>query len=100
VTGIAAIGIVVTAAYVLRVLQKCFWGPITNHHYDDITDANPVQIATLTILTLVIVVVGMYPAPLVTLINAGVQPVLERLDHMPAVATAAAAVAKVAGAAR
>jgi len=99
VTGIAAIGIVVTAAYVLRLLQKCFWGPITNHHYDDITDANPVQIAALTILTFVIVVVGMYPAPLVALINAGVQPVLDRLDHLPAAAAAVAGtVAKVAGA--
>ncbi|MEK7475942.1 MAG: NADH-quinone oxidoreductase subunit M [Candidatus Coatesbacteria bacterium] len=77
--AIAAVGIVVTAAYVLRVLQKCFWGPLTNPHYDEITDASPVQILCLTILASVLVAVGMLPGWLVSIINSGVGPVLARV---------------------
>ncbi len=90
VSAIAAVGVVVTAAYVLRMLQKCFWGPITNHHYDDLTDASPVQIACLTILASVLIGVGMAPGWLVGLINVGVQPILAR------VSAAAGAVAHIA----
>jgi NADH-quinone oxidoreductase subunit M len=77
--AIAALGIVVTAAYVLRVLQKCFWGPVTNPHYDDLTDARPVEILTLTILASVLIAVGLLPGWLVSIINSGVQPVLARV---------------------
>jgi NADH-quinone oxidoreductase subunit M len=79
VCAIAAVGIVVTAAYVLRVLQKCFWGPLTNLHYEDLTDASPVQILCLTILASVLVAVGMLPGWLVSIINSGVGPVLARV---------------------
>ncbi len=75
---VAIIGIVFTAAYVLRVLQRCFWGPL-NPHFDHLTDAKPVELACLTILTFFLVAIGMFPRPLVALINSSVGPVLARL---------------------
>ena len=77
--AIAAVGIVVTAAYVLRVLQKCFWGPLTNPHYENVPDAGPVEILCLSILAFVLVAVGMLPGWLVSIINSGVAPVLGRV---------------------
>ncbi len=94
---IAAVGIVVTAAYVLRVLQKCFWGPMTNPHYEHLEDANRVQITVLVILAGVLIWVGMTPGWLVGLINNGVAPILARVHATGVVDAAAAAATAVAG---
>ena len=75
---IAAAGIVFTAAYVLRVLQRCFWGPL-NPHFADTPDAGRVEIICLTILAFFLILFGMYPRPLVSLINSGVVEVLARV---------------------
>jgi NADH-quinone oxidoreductase subunit M len=75
---VGAAGIVITAAYVLRVLQKCFWGPL-NPDRSGLSDAGPVEIACLSILAFFLIAVGLIPGPLVELINSGVGPVLLRL---------------------
>ncbi len=75
---VAIIGIVFTAAYVLRVLQRCFWGPL-KPSLAGMPDARPVEIICLTILTAFIIGVGMIPGPLVKIINSGVGPVLSVL---------------------
>ena len=75
---LAAAGIVFTAAYVLRVLQKCFWGPLKNPAFANLADLNGVELACLSILSLFLVGVGLLPGPLVSLINSGVVPVLAR----------------------
>jgi NADH-quinone oxidoreductase subunit M len=72
---VAIIGIVFTAAYVLRVLQRCFWGPL-KPNFADMPDARPVEILCLTILAAFIIGIGMIPGPLVKIINSGVGPVL------------------------
>jgi NADH-quinone oxidoreductase subunit M len=77
---IAAFGIVITAAYVLRVLQICFWGPLKNPHYEGIPDAGPVEIACMSILAFVLIAVGMLPGWSVSVINSGVAPVLARVS--------------------
>jgi NADH-quinone oxidoreductase subunit M len=73
---LAAAGIVFTAAYVLRVLQRCFWGPLKNPAFANIKDLNGVELACLSILSLFLVGVGLVPGPLVRLINSGVAQVL------------------------
>jgi len=78
VTVVAVLGIVITAAYVLRVLQKCFWGPLNPAHAA-VPDASPIELVCLSILAFVIVFIGMIPGPLVALINSGVVRVLVRL---------------------
>jgi len=76
-TVIAVAGLVITAAYVLRVLQKCFWGPL-NPKLAEMTDADLVEKICLTILAFILAFVGLMPGPLVTIINSGVARVLER----------------------
>jgi len=96
--SIAVVGLVVTAAYVLRVLQKCFWGPITNPHFEELQDARVNEWICLAILAFVLIAVGLMPGWLVSIINSGVAPVLDRVHSAgTAVAgTAAAAAARVA----
>jgi NADH-quinone oxidoreductase subunit M len=72
VTSIAAAGIVITAVYVLRVVQKVFFGP-RNDKYSDIGDAKGPEWVALTALAAILIVVGLYPKPLIDLISFGLK---------------------------
>ena len=80
---IAVTSIVFTALYVLRVLQKTFYGPITDEHYKELTDATLVEKIPIVILIAVMLVVGFYPYPLIKLIDASVAPIAQTLGALP-----------------
>jgi NADH-quinone oxidoreductase subunit M len=71
--AIAVTGILFTAIYVLRVVQKTFFGP-EREAYAHVTDANPVEKACLGLLMLVLLGVGVYPGWLVAIINSSIVP--------------------------
>jgi len=66
----AVIAIVVTATYVLRVLQRVFHGPIDESKYGRLTDARTTEWVTLVLLGGLLVLIGVYPSPLTTLIGS------------------------------
>ncbi len=75
--------IVFTALYVLRVLQKTFYGPVTDEHYRELKDASLVERIPVVILILTMIVVGIYPKPVVDVINASVVPIAQTLGNLP-----------------
>ena len=82
-TGIAATGIVVTALYILRVVQKIFLGPVVerSHGFDftGLTDASPREKLALGILIATLLIVGFYPYWMMHVIDAGVVEVVRHL---------------------
>ena len=77
-TILAVVGIVITAGYILWMLQRAFFGPL-NPHFDHLEDAKPLEMVPLFTLLLVILLVGVYPAILTDLINSGVTPLIQRV---------------------
>ena len=78
-TIIATMSIVVTAVYVLRGLGTVFQGPITNEHFEHLTDATwPERIST-GLLVATLVVVGLAPWPFINLIEGALMPLMNRL---------------------
>ena len=75
--------IVFTALYVLRVLQKTFYGPITDEHYKELKDASPIEKLPIIILIAVMIIVGFYPYPVIKLIDASVVPIAQTLGNLP-----------------
>lgn len=73
VATIAVTGILFTAIYILRVVQKIFFGPM-QEHYESLTDANWIEKSCLLILILVLLGVGIYPGILVDVINTTIEP--------------------------
>src|SRR5205085_8328169 len=61
---LAAVGIVLTAIYVLRVLQKIFLGPFEETEYHDLPDARTTEWVAITALTVLLIALGVYPKPL------------------------------------
>lgn len=66
-------GIVLTAIYVLRVLQRIFLGPFREKDYPDLEDARTTEWPAIVALAIVLLLVGLWPRPLVRLIDAGVR---------------------------
>ncbi len=86
-TIIATLSIVVTAVYVLRGLATAFQGPITNHHFEKLTDADlPEKIAT-GLLMATLFFVGLMPWFFINLVEGSLMPIVNRL-HASGVAVA------------
>ncbi|MCX5684596.1 MAG: NADH-quinone oxidoreductase subunit M [Planctomycetota bacterium] len=85
-TIIATASIVVTAVYVLRGLAKVFQGPITNPHFEHLTDATlPEKIAT-GLLVATLFFVGLAPWFFIDLIEGSLMPIVNRLHASGALA--------------
>lgn len=82
---ISAISIVVTAAYILRAVQRVFFGPIPHHfehpdeHHEPITDIMALDRIAIVILCSLMIIVGVYPVIMSDLVNTGVSSVLRLL---------------------
>ena len=72
----AVIAIVITATYVLRVIQRVFHGPMDEAKYGEIGDAHTTEWVTLVVLGGLLIVVGVYPSPLTNLIGSSLGPLL------------------------
>jgi NADH-quinone oxidoreductase subunit M len=75
-------GLVITAFYVLRLLQRMFFGPPRLAHEVSFTDANRVEFAALALLMVFIIAVGVYPLPFTRLIGSAVEPLTAGLGGL------------------
>ena len=65
-TIVSVLGIVVTAAYMLKVIQQVLLGPL-NEKWRTLTDINPREIVSLAPLLIIILAIGVYPLLLLNL---------------------------------
>lgn len=82
---IAVSGIVFTAIYILRVLQKILFGP-RNYGFDAIPDAKGPEMVPLFVLGSVLVLFGIFPQLLLGMINGTIAPLqsfLQALNNEP-----------------
>ncbi|MFQ6015022.1 MAG: NuoM family protein [Anaerolineae bacterium] len=75
---LAVFGVVITAAYIMRVVRMVFLGPL-KEEYAELPSAYPLEKAALAILVAFLFIVGIYPTFMVNLIHTGVTPVVARL---------------------
>jgi NADH-quinone oxidoreductase subunit M len=76
--AIAFVGVVVTAAYLVRMLTRILLGE-PSEAVSHIGDPPFVRVVPMVILATTIMAVGLYPAPMYDTIRTGVLPLLERL---------------------
>lgn len=76
---IAAIGIIVTAGYVLRVTQLVFGGEFNEKRFPDIPATSTLDKVALVMLGSVLVIMGVYPQVMSGMIEAGMMPVVTAL---------------------
>ena len=80
-TILAIFGVVLSAGYILWMLQRVFFGP-EGGRFHDLRDARPVEVLAILVLLVPIFVIGMYPTLLTNYFNAGVMPIVTRLGQL------------------
>jgi NADH-quinone oxidoreductase subunit M len=75
----AATILILGAAYNLWMVKRVIYGNIANNHVAELTDINAREILILTILAVVVLFFGIYPAPLLEVMHASVQHLLEHI---------------------
>lgn len=68
-TLLATIGLVFTALALLLMFQRIFFGPL-NQRWSGLKDLNPLEFWTAAPLLALLLVLGVYPAPIMNLANA------------------------------
>ncbi len=73
-TVLAVLGVVLTAGYILWMLQRAFYGPVLER-YNGVADADKLEMVYMFAFVAVILLVGIYPAILTDIINMGITPI-------------------------
>ena len=76
---IAAVGIVLSAMYLLYMLARTIFGPIERPAYEEIGDAGPVEMAAVVPLAVLLVVLGIFPSLLIGVQRPAVEAVLSAI---------------------
>ncbi|MGH7182817.1 MAG: complex I subunit 4 family protein [Nitrospiraceae bacterium] len=79
--GIAVTGIIFTAAYFLWYYERSMLGPLGKAVTDSISDLHPREVLIATSLAVMILWIGLYPAPFLRMMNGSVQALVDRLER-------------------
>jgi NADH-quinone oxidoreductase subunit M len=79
-TIVAVIGIVLTAGYILWTLQRMFLGTL-NEKYKSLPDINGRELFTLVPLAVIVIILGVWPMPVLNLMSRSLVWVVEMVQR-------------------
>jgi NADH-quinone oxidoreductase subunit M len=84
---LAATTLILGAAYTLWLVKRVIFGPIANDNVASMPDLNGREFTVLAVLAVAVLLVGLWPAPLVQTMEASIQHLLQQLStsKIPAV---------------
>ncbi len=74
---VAALGIVITAAYIMRVVGRVFFGPMPAEFEGHIGAITVQDRVALVLLCAILILIGVYPAVMAPLVRSGAEAVLQ-----------------------
>ncbi len=78
---VAASTLILGAAYTLWMVKRVLYGEVANNNVAELEDLSPREFAVLGILAASVLIVGLWPAPLVDMMSATVEHLLEIVSH-------------------
>jgi NADH-quinone oxidoreductase subunit M len=81
-TAVAGLGIILGAVYTLNMIQKVFFGPV-NELTEKAIDIFPVEKLALVLVVAAIIIIGVYPQPVLNLTNDFVDLLMDKIDSTP-----------------
>ena len=79
ITALSVFAIVITAGYILWMVQRTFFGPSISR-FSNIGDVTAVQAVPLFILVISIMFVGLYPSVISEVFKSGLEPIVQSLQ--------------------
>jgi NADH-quinone oxidoreductase subunit M len=80
-------GVILAAAYMLRMLQKVAYGGARNPVHTGLKDLNFREVFALAPLAIFVLWIGLNPQPFTRVLHASVQNLQQTLQHSPALAS-------------
>jgi NADH-quinone oxidoreductase subunit M len=78
---LAATTLVLGAAYTLWMIKRVIYGPVANSHVAELTDLNGREFLVLGVLAVAVLLLGVYPAPLLNIMEVSVQHLVQQALH-------------------
>ena len=78
---LSATTLILGAAYTLWMVKRVVYGEIANDHVARLNDLNSREFIVLAILALSVLLVGLWPAPLVDMMNTSVEILIEQVGQ-------------------
>ncbi|BBB24430.1 NADH-quinone oxidoreductase subunit M [Isorropodon fossajaponicum endosymbiont JTNG4] len=75
---LAASTLIVGAAYTLWMVKRVFWGAVTNPAVATLKDINAREFSILAILAVAVLVMGLYPQPVIELMHTSIEHLLHQ----------------------
>ena len=79
VAALATTGVLITAIFLLTIMQRVFWGPM-NNRWSKLSDLNRREIFIAAIFLVPIFWVGLYPAPFLNAVNPSVRSLVDLIQ--------------------
>lgn len=76
---VAVISIVITAGYIIRIIRKVFFGSVPDELEGHLHDVRALDKVALVVLSVVLLVLGLFPMVMVPLVESGVDNILRLL---------------------
>ena len=87
VAEISVLGIIITAAYLLRAVTSVFFGEYDPHAWHDMRPILAIDKFVLVLFCGLLILIGVFPAVIAPIVEAGVRPVVVRLSEAQQVYT-------------
>ena len=78
---LAATTLILGAAYTLWMIKRVVFGPVANAHVAELTDINGREFLVLGVLAAAVLLVGLYPAPLLNIMEVSVHHLVQQAVH-------------------
>jgi len=78
---LAATTLILGAAYTLWMVKRVVYGEVANDHVAALEDLNAREFTVLAVLALAVLLVGLWPAPLVDMMNVTIQQLVEQVGQ-------------------
>jgi len=78
--GVAVLGVILSAAYLLIYYERAFFGPVTREAVKTLPDLLPREIVLAGATCAMVLWIGFYPAPLLRITGASVAALVERVS--------------------
>lgn len=77
----SATGVIITAGYILWTTQRLFFGQLPER-WKNLPDINARELVTLVPLAIIVIFLGVYPSPLINLMNTSVNHLVRFVSEM------------------
>jgi NADH-quinone oxidoreductase subunit M len=85
---LSSLGIVITAAYVMRAIGSVFFGNYDSHKWHDMRPLISLDKIALVGFVVILIVIGLFPSVIAPIVESGVSPIVDRIQEAQEAQTA------------